>query len=98
MTPRQQHWEEVYRTKAADKVSWFQPHAASSLEMIYATAIPKSAAIIDIGGGASVLADALLAAGYLDITVLDIAAPALDVAKARLGAGARDIRWIVSDV
>jgi 2-polyprenyl-3-methyl-5-hydroxy-6-metoxy-1,4-benzoquinol methylase len=98
MSPRQQHWDEVYRTKAADKVSWFQPHAAPSLEMIYASAISKSAAIIDIGGGASVLADALRAAGYLDVTVLDIAAPALEVSKARLGPRARDINWIVSDV
>ncbi|HYM17928.1 MAG TPA: class I SAM-dependent methyltransferase [Micropepsaceae bacterium] len=98
MSPRQQHWEEVYRTKAADKVSWYQPNPAPSLEMIYASEIARGAAIIDVGGGASMLADALLDAGFLDISVLDIAASALDISKSRLSARARDINWIVADV
>src|SRR5262249_10995206 len=51
-----------------------------------------------IGGGASVLVDALLAAGFLDVSILDIAAPALDAAKTRLGPRARDVRWIVADI
>ena len=66
--------------------------------MIFASGISRGAAIVDIGGGASVLANALLSAGFLDISVLDIAASALDVAKARLGPRARDVRWIVADI
>ena len=97
MSP-QEHWEEVYRTKAADKVSWYQAHPASSLEMIYASQVARGAGVVDIGGGASILADTLLEAGFLDISVLDIAAPALEISKARLGARARDIKWIVADV
>lgn len=38
-------------------VSWFQPHANPSLRLIEATGLPPTAAIIDIGGGASTLAD-----------------------------------------
>lgn len=47
------------------------------------TAQPASA-IIDVGGGASSLTDRLLDRGLQDITILDVAATALDVSQARL--------------
>jgi len=72
MADRQQHWESVYRNKAADQVGWFQPHAASSLRLIEGCA-DRDAHIIDVGGGASVLVDDLLDAGYRNLTVLDSA-------------------------
>jgi hypothetical protein len=50
--------------------------------------IPKSAAIIDIGGGASVLADALLDQGFTDVSVLDVSKAALAEVRQRLGADA----------
>ena len=56
------------------------------------------AALIDVGGGASNLVDALLQRGWSDLTVLDIAAPALEVAKARLGANATKVEWEVADI
>ncbi|WP_262512204.1 class I SAM-dependent methyltransferase [Mucilaginibacter defluvii] len=60
--------------------------------------LPKDAAIIDIGGGDSLLADHLLALGYTNITVLDISAKAIGRAKLRLGDKSNEIKWIVSDV
>jgi trans-aconitate methyltransferase len=66
--------------------------------MIRASGVANDAGIIDIGGGASVLVDELLAAGFRDVTVLDIAAPALAISQARLGALARDVNWITADV
>jgi trans-aconitate methyltransferase len=56
------------------------------------------AAIIDIGGGASRLVDALLARGFQDITVLDLSESALGAAKARLGLRANQVQWVVADV
>jgi hypothetical protein len=56
------HWEEVYTTKAADAVSWYQPHVATSLRLIRTASFPLDAPLIDIGGGASTLVDDLLAA------------------------------------
>lgn len=94
---RQQHWEQVYRDKAEDAVSWFQAHPQISLEWIRACTEPGDA-LIDVGGGASRLVDHLLADGYRDLTVLDIAAPALERARARLGAAAARVRWITADV
>jgi 2-polyprenyl-3-methyl-5-hydroxy-6-metoxy-1,4-benzoquinol methylase len=97
MADRQQHWESVYRNKAADQVGWFQPHAASSLRLIGESA-DKEACIIDVGGGASVLVDDLLDAGYRNLTVLDLAEPALAASHARLGARAGSVQWIAADV
>jgi SAM-dependent methyltransferase len=97
MSDRRQHWEGIYRNKAADQVGWFQPRAASSLRLIGEGAGPD-ARIIDVGGGASVLADDLLEAGYRNLTVLDLAETALAASRARLGARAQSVQWIAADV
>ena len=98
MTSRQAHWNEVYATKAADKVSWFQPRAEMSMHLIAAAGANENTAIIDIGGGASVLIDQLLEARFGDVTVLDISERALLNSKDRLGARAVEVHWIISDV
>ena len=93
-----EHWEHVYTTKAIDAVSWFQEHAEKSLRLIEETGIPLSAAIIDVGGGASTLVDDLLVGGYSNLTVLDLSAAALGAAQNRLGAGANLVTWIQADI
>lgn len=92
------HWDSVYSSKPSDRVSWFQPHADHSLQLIRATGAPLSAAIIDVGGGASTLVDDLLASGYSNLTVLDLSAAALSVAKARLQANAAKVQWLEADI
>jgi ubiquinone/menaquinone biosynthesis C-methylase UbiE len=95
---RKEHWEQVYNTKQPNEVSWAQETPATSLTFIHNFKVPRDAAIIDIGGGDSKLADHLLEEGYEDITVLDISEKALERAKQRLGERAQKIKWIVSDV
>ena len=101
-TSREQHWQEVYSTKGEDEVSWFQDRPQTSLDLIAQTGLTTKASLIDIGGGASRLVDALLDAGWRDIAVLDIAAAALAKARERLGprgAGADwSVDWIVADI
>jgi SAM-dependent methyltransferase len=97
MVDRRQHWEAVYSSKAADQVGWFQPHAASSLRLIEGCA-GHDAQIIDVGGGASVLVDDLLDAGYRNLTVLDLAESALAASRARLGTRAASVQWIAADI
>jgi 2-polyprenyl-3-methyl-5-hydroxy-6-metoxy-1,4-benzoquinol methylase len=92
------HWEEVYTTKATDAVSWFQPHANLSLDLIKATGVCRDAAIIDVGGGASTLVDDLLANGFDNLTVLDLSAAALAAARKRLGIQAAKVKWIEADI
>jgi hypothetical protein len=97
-TERKQHWEKVYETKNPNEVSWTQEVPQTSLDFIGASGLPKSAQIIDIGGGDSKLVDCLLALGYENITVLDISAKALEKAKLRLGDKANQVTWIESDI
>lgn len=95
---RKQHWEDIYTNKTADKVSWFQEHAEQSLKLIHNTSLGKDAAIIDVGGGVSNLVDDLVAENYTDVTVLDLSAAAIAVAKQRLGEHADNVSWIIGDI
>jgi 2-polyprenyl-3-methyl-5-hydroxy-6-metoxy-1,4-benzoquinol methylase len=97
-TQRHGHWENVYTTKAEQEVSWFQGNPAMSLDLIHASGVAKDDAIIDIGGGASHLVDALVDEGYRAITVLDLSEQALTTAKARLGPRASQVDWIAADI
>ena len=95
---RQAHWQNVYQEKGEYKVSWFQERPAISLELIEAAGATSNSAIIDIGGGASRLVDALVDKGHGDVTVLDLSESAVSIAKARLGERAAMVNWIVTDV
>lgn len=95
---QQAYWEHVYQTRAAEEVSWYRPHLERSLELIRRSAPDLSDSIIDVGGGESTLVDDLLAAGYRDVTVLDISATAIEVAKMRLGSNAERVAWLAADI
>jgi SAM-dependent methyltransferase len=92
------HWEKVYETKSPNEVSWTQEIPKTALDFIESFDLPKTASIIDIGGGDSNLVDHLLALGYENITVLDISEKAIERAQLRLGSNAEKVNWIVSDV
>ncbi len=93
-----QHWEQIYRTKAPDQVSWYCPHLDVSLDLIERASVSRAAAIIDIGGGESTLVDDLLIRGYQDITVLDISQRAIDAKRERLGENAERVHWLTADI
>jgi SAM-dependent methyltransferase len=95
---RTRHWENIYETKPLTDVSWYQPVPVTSLELLQALQLPKTAKIIDVGGGDSYLVDHLLELGYSDVSVLDISSAAIARAKQRLGARASQVNWIVIDV
>ena len=97
-TGRQAHWENIYSTKGETEVSWFQATPAPSLELMALIGATRRSAIIDIGGGASRLVDNLVSQGYEEVTVLDLSAAALAAAKARIGDGAKRVKWIAADV
>lgn len=97
-TSRHAHWENVYGSKGEADVSWFEARPEVSLALIEATGVTSDAAIIDVGGGASRLVDALVAQGYSAVSVLDLSEKALATAQARLGASAGRVKWIAADV
>ncbi len=92
------HWEQVYATRNADEVSWYQVRPDTSLRLIEGLGMDRNDAVIDVGGGASTVVDHLLDLGYADVTVLDIAAAALEAVRQRLGRRARQVCWIAGDV
>ena len=98
MSDRQAHWENVYSTRQPHEVGWYQAYPEIPLHLIASTGVEKSSAIIDVGGGASNLVDALLENGYSDVTVLDLSAAALEATKARLGQASSQVKWLVADV
>jgi 2-polyprenyl-3-methyl-5-hydroxy-6-metoxy-1,4-benzoquinol methylase len=94
---KQAHWEQIYQTKSLQEVSWYQPKPETSLSLIHQWNTAKDAAIIDVGGGDSLLADYLIEDGFTNITVMDISESALLRAKKRLGNKAKLIKWVVAD-
>ncbi|MBX2930949.1 MAG: class I SAM-dependent methyltransferase [Chitinophagaceae bacterium] len=95
---RKKHWENIYQTKQLNEVSWYQPKPQTSINIIEQFNLPKTANIIDIGGGDSFLIDYLLNNGYQNIAVLDIAETAIEKAKKRLGTKATKATWLVTDI
>jgi ubiquinone/menaquinone biosynthesis C-methylase UbiE len=96
---RKSLWESIYTTKASSTLSWYQPQPLRSLNLIKRTRLPKTARILDVGGGDSLLVDELLARGYSGITVLDLSRAALERARARLGSEAASrVEWVEGDI
>jgi SAM-dependent methyltransferase len=94
---RQSHWQNVYLSKGEQEVSWTQPDPEPSLGLITRYAPSPTASIVDIGGGASRLVDALAGRGYEQLTVLDLSEAALAAARERLGVRAAQVQWIAAD-
>lgn len=89
------HWDSVYGVRGPAGVSWYEPTPRVSLEIVSSLGVQLDAPLIDIGGGASRLADELVALGYTDVSVLDLSEVALRDAQARVGAAAT---WLHEDV
>lgn len=94
---KEEHWNSVYANRTEKALTWFEPDAAYSTDLIRSHVAPGDA-IVDVGGGASRLVDGLLDGGLGPVTVLDLASTALDVSKQRLGDRAKQVKWVVGDV
>lgn len=91
------HWQTVYRAKQDAELSWFEEVPCRSLELVRGLPrVPTSA--IDVGGGQSALAGALLRLGVQRVAVLDLSEAAIERGKARAGSGAERIEWIAADI
>ncbi len=95
---RESHWEQIYRQRAVDSVSWYQQSPTVSLELLDAVGARPDEPVLDVGSGASVLVDALLDRGFSDLSVLDVSASALDLSRSRLGVRAGTVHWHTADV
>lgn len=92
------HWDERYRADGPAAVSWYQRRPETSLALIAASGEPLDTGVIDVGGGASTLVDALLEQGHAPLAVLDVSPAALGCSRARLGPAAQSVQWFEADV
>lgn len=69
-----------------------------SLRMLDLAGVTAGDALIDVGGGASRLAGALLDRGFRDVTVLDFSATGMRHARNRLGEAADQVQWLAANV
>jgi trans-aconitate methyltransferase len=95
--PAAAHWDAAY-AQGDETRSWSEEHPGMSLRMLGAAGVLAADAVIDVGGGASPLAGALLDRGFGDLTVLDISAAAMRHARDRLGSRAGQVHWLTADV
>jgi SAM-dependent methyltransferase len=97
-TDRRTHWNTAYDRTPPDRLSWHQDAPGVSLDLIRIAGVTAASSVIDIGGGTSRLAGALLAMGLQDVTVLDLSQVALDAARERLGQAGDSMTWIAADI
>ena len=97
MTDLKEHWEKVYGKGDGD-VSWYQITPEPSLGLILEHRAIAERGVIDIGAGASALVDGLFEAGLTDITLLDISASALEIARKRLSNKGFEPKTVVHDI
>jgi SAM-dependent methyltransferase len=92
-----EHWNKVYSAKAATDVSWYQPSAQRSRQLIGEFAPDHGARIVDVGAGSSALGSELLAQGYRHVIASDFSESALAQGRERAGEAADHIEWRIAD-
>lgn len=98
MSSNEEHWTAIYLRHRANQLSWFQAKPTCSLGLIESAGLARSDPILDVGGGTSLLVDHLLDRGYRDVTVLDLAVPALDAVRARLSPRNQTVTLLHADL
>jgi len=98
MSDLKSHWNSRYDKTDPDALTWFQADAARSIALIEKYAATTPAPILDVGAGNSRLADGLVAAGWGDVSLLDLSTVALEQTRVRLGKKARMVQFITADL
>jgi SAM-dependent methyltransferase len=91
------HWDGVYSGRGPTEMSWFQANPTVSLELFDLLGVSPKSAVIDVGGGASLLVDHLVERGFEDVSVLDVSDAALRRARSRFTSRA-PVTWVRGDV
>ena len=91
-------WNNVYKSKDIDAVSWYADRLDTSLELIEKNCVQKENTIIDIGSGRSSLAYDLYNLGYNNLTLLDISEEAISQTLNRLGKLPVSIKTIIGKI
>jgi SAM-dependent methyltransferase len=82
-----EHWDLVHAGRPPEAASWYQPWPTMSLRMLDMLGSTVDDAIVDMGGGAGAFAAVLVERGHRDVTVVDVSAEALALARRRWDGG-----------
>ena len=95
-----EYWDSVYERRGAAGVSWFRAVPQTSLDLIRALGTSPDTPVVDAGAGAGTLTAHLAAAGFTDLTAVDISAAALAAARAQAAGppGAAPVSWVNADL
>jgi SAM-dependent methyltransferase len=92
------HWQRIYTTRGPSDVGFYEPDPATSRHLVEDAVDAGARSVIDVGGGAAFLVDALLELDLDRIAVLDLSPAAIERAQARLGERADRVEWIAGDI
>jgi len=91
------HWDAVWTGEPTEQ-TWYQGTPRTTLGLLDTAGLGPGRSLVDVGGGASTLVDHLVAAGWDDVTVVDIAERSLQASRDRLGPAAARVSWVAEDV
>jgi len=95
----EKHWNNAYQKSPITNLGWYEDNPKSSIELIEACNLPTDALIFNAGAGATTLIEQLLAKGYVNIIVNDIATAALIELKNNLSKhNHSNVQFIVDDL
>ena len=97
-TDLKDHWNKAYKLKDIEELGWYEASAKPSLDLINKCNLDKNASILNVGSGATILVDELIAMGFDNVIATDISENALDKLKTRLNDKTGKTRFIVDDL
>ena len=78
------HWDTVYQTKADNQLGWYEESPETTMALIAKCDLVKDATILNVGAGTTILIDALLDKGYINIIANDLSQVALQKLENRI--------------
>ena len=92
------HWDCRYLENSDEALSWTEGANSLSLKWITETLPRKTASIVDVGAGKSMLLPTLLANGYENLTHVEWSGVASQHLQLKLGGQASGIKWFIGDL
>ena len=92
------HWDCRYLENSDETLSWTEGGNSLSLKWITETLPRKTASIVDVGAGKSMLLPTLLANGYENLTHVEWSGVASQHLQLKLGGQASGIKWFIGDL
>jgi len=93
-----EHWENIYKTKSPNEVSWTQQFPSISASFFETCALTKKSKLVDIGCGEDGMVPYWLENGFENITALDLSNTALTKLKARIMQYAHHVNFVNTSI